>query len=315
MATLSDDLGYRLDLVSPPRRIVSLVPSLTEALAVTVPDRLAGATDWCTHPAGLDVPRVRGTKNPNRAAIISLGPDLVVANREENRRYDVEHLRAAGIPVWVTEIETVDQALRSLRRLFLDVLSVPEPSWLRVAATELSAPPALPPLRTVVPVWRDPWMVVGARTFAGDMLTRLGLTHVFAGSPDRYPKQELSTLLAARPSLVVLPDEPYVFTASDGPEAFPGIAAALVSGRDLTWYGPSLATARAELTARIQDAVSPGPAGLISRCGEAGPGIPGWRIAAYLGGLGWPAVRGWAGRDNVEFWSLASSAWATTVLG
>jgi hypothetical protein len=257
MPTLRDDLGHPLSLTRPPQRIVSLVPSLTEALAVTVPDRLAGATDWCTHPAGLDVPRVRGTKNPNRSAIIELRPDLVVANREENRRHDVEQLRAAGIAVWVTEIETVNAALRSLRRLFTEVLSVPEPEWIRAAAREWSGPPssgppALPALRTVVPVWRDPWMVVGARTFTGDMITRLGLAHVFADSPDRYPKQELAQLLGAGVELAVLPDEPYLFTASDGPEAFPGIAVALVSGRSLTWYGPSLATARTELVASIR---------------------------------------------------------------
>jgi ABC-type Fe3+-hydroxamate transport system substrate-binding protein len=256
MPVLQDDLGHPLSLTTPPRRIVSLVPSLTEAFAVTVPDRLAAATDWCTHPADLDVPRVRGTKNPNRAAIIDLRPDLVVANREENRKYDVERLRAAGVPVWVTVIETVPEALRSLRRLFTDVLAVPAPEWLRAAENAWSAPPALPPRRTIVPVWRDPWMVVGARTFAGDMLTRLGLAHVFADSPGRYPKHELSSLLAAGPELAVLPDEPYVFTVSDGPEAFPGVPVALVSGRNLTWYGPSLATARAELTSAIGDAIS-----------------------------------------------------------
>src|SRR6202046_1052080 len=220
MPALHDDLGHPLSLTGPPQRIVSLVPSLTEALAVSVPGRLARATDWCTHPADLDVRRVRGTKNPDRAAIIALRPDLVVANREENRRHDVEHLRAAGIPVWVTEIETVDAALRSLRRLFTDVLSVPEPEWIRSAAAEWSGPPALPALRTVVPVWRDPWMVVGARTFTGDMLARLGLENIFAGSPDRSPRHELAELTAAGAELAVLPDEPYAFTASDGPEAF-----------------------------------------------------------------------------------------------
>ena len=255
MPTLRDDLGHPLSLTRPPQRIVSLVPSLTEALAVTVPGRLAGATDWCTHPAGLDVPRVRGTKNPDRAAITALRPDLVVANREENRRHDVERLRAAGIPVWVTEIETVDAALRSLRRLFTDVLSVPEPEWIRSAACQWSGPPALPASRTVVPVWRDPWMVVGARTFTGDILTRLGLANIFADSPDRYPRHELTSLMAAGAELAVLPDEPYPFTASDGPEAFPDIAVALVPGRSLTWYGPSLTTARAELIACIQTAI------------------------------------------------------------
>src|ERR1700678_1504897 len=253
MPTLHDDLGHPLSLATPPQRIISLVPSLTEALAVSVPGRLAGATDCCTHPAGLDVPRVRGTKNPDRAAIAALGPDLVIANREENRRHDVELLRVAGIPVWVTEIETVDAALRSLRRLFTDVLSVPAPEWQRSAPAEWAGPPALPAVRTVVPVWRDPWMVVGARTFAGDILGRLGLANIFAGSPDRYPRHERPTLGAAGAELAVLPDEPYPFTAGDGPEAFPGVAVALVSGRSLTWYGPSLTAARAELTECIRD--------------------------------------------------------------
>ncbi len=94
MPTLEDDRGHPVALEDHPVRVVSLVPSLTEALAATVPDRLVGATDWCTHPAGLDVTRVRGTKNPDHRAIAALHPDLVVANQEENRRVDVERLRA-----------------------------------------------------------------------------------------------------------------------------------------------------------------------------------------------------------------------------
>jgi ABC-type Fe3+-hydroxamate transport system substrate-binding protein len=248
----ADDLGHPVPLAGPPRRIVSLVPSLTEALAVTVPDRLVGATDWCTHPAGLDVARVRGTKNPDRAAIAALSPDLVVANQEENRRVDVERLRAAGIPVWVTVIESLDQALRSLRRLFGEVLAVGEPDWLTAAAQQWSAPAPGPEQRVAVPVWRDPWMVVGARTFTGDLLARLGLRNVYGSSAERYPRVELDHLQAAGADLVLLPDEPYRFTAADGPEAFPGSRTVLVSGRSLTWYGPSLATARTELLAQLR---------------------------------------------------------------
>jgi ABC-type Fe3+-hydroxamate transport system substrate-binding protein len=106
--TLEDDLGEAISLTRPPERVVSLVPSLTEALAVSVPHVLVGATEWCTHPDDLDVARVRGTKNPDHAAIAALRPDLVVANREENRRVDVERLRGAGLRVWVTAIESVD---------------------------------------------------------------------------------------------------------------------------------------------------------------------------------------------------------------
>jgi ABC-type Fe3+-hydroxamate transport system substrate-binding protein len=255
VATLEDELGHAVDLDGSPTRVVSLVPSLTEAIAATVPDLLVGATDWCVHPAGLDVARVRGTKNPDHPAIAALRPDLVVANQEENRRIDVERLRAAGIPVWVTVIESVDQALAALRRLLLDVLGADEPGWLAEATAEWARPADLPPVRVVVPIWRDPWMVVGGRTFSGDIVTRLGLTHTFDGGPDRYPKVDLPDLAQVRPDLVLLPDEPYPFAPDDGPEAFPDLPVALVSGRDLTWYGPSMATARATLSARVTAAL------------------------------------------------------------
>jgi ABC-type Fe3+-hydroxamate transport system substrate-binding protein len=249
----TDDLGHPVPLPRPPQRIVSLVPSLTEALAVTVPERLVGATDWCTHPADLDVRRVRGTKNPNRRAIIDLAPDLVVANQEENRKLDVDRLRAAGVPVWVTVIESLDDALRSMRRLFVDVLEVGPPEWLEIAAADWSRPAPSPELRVVVPIWRDPWMVVGARTFTGDVLARFGLVNVFAEDAQRYPHVELERLQAMVTDVVLLPDEPYVFTADDGPEAFPGVRTVLVSGRDLTWYGPSLAGARTRLFQAIRE--------------------------------------------------------------
>ena len=256
--TLNDDRGDVVRLDRTPRRVVSLVPSLTEALAVSLPDRLVGATEWCTHPSDLDVTRVRGTKNPDRHVIAGLRPDLVVANQEENRRVDVEWLREAGIPVWVTVAESVDQALASLRRLLIDVLGAKEPGWLGEAIAAWERPAGLPALRVVVPVWRDPWMVLGSRTFAGDMVGRLGLHHLYAGSADRYPKVALADLLACRPDLVLLPDEPYAFTAEDGPDAFPGIRSLVVSGRDLTWYGPSMATAGADLSARIGAALESG---------------------------------------------------------
>ena len=255
---LTDDLGYPVGLRRSPQRIVSLVPSLTEALAVTVPDRLVGATDWCTHPPDLDLPRVRGTKNPDRSAIAALAPDLVIANKEENRRLDVDRLRAAGIPVWVTVTEALGQALRAMRRLFVDVLAVEEPDWLTTAEAEWARPAPEPRLRVVMPIWRDPWMVVGSRTFAGDLLAGLGLSNAFGGSDDRYPRLALEDLRRAEADVVLLPDEPYVFTAEDGPEAFPGTRSVLVSGRALTWYGPSLATARSALLHQIRGD-GPGP--------------------------------------------------------
>lgn len=246
--TLRDDLGVPVTVADEVRRVVSLVPSLTEAVEVSAPGRLVGATDWCTHPADLDVTRVRGTKNPDRAAVTALAPDLVIANQEENRQLDVQRLRAAGIPVWVTVTESMPQALASLRRLLLQVLRGGEPEWL-LAAEHAWAEPAPAAGTAVVPIWRDPWMVVGSRTFTGDVLARLGVGNALAEHPERYPHVDPTGLPGV--DLVVLPDEPYAFTADDGPEVFPDVDVALVSGRLLTWYGPSLATARDELTVQL----------------------------------------------------------------
>nr|WP_202459776.1 helical backbone metal receptor [Streptomyces sp. SID1328] len=218
-----------------------MVPSLTEAVAVTLPGVLAGATDWCERPADLDVERIGGTKNPDTARIAALEPDLVIANEEENRAPDLDALRAAGVPVLVTEVRTVPQAFTELERVLSACGATSRPGWLdRAEAAWAALPASLRPVSAVVPVWRRPWMVLGRDTFAGDVLARLGVRHLYADHAERYPRIPVEELNAAAPELVVLPDEPYRFTADDGPEAFPGLPCALVSGRHLTWYGPSL---------------------------------------------------------------------------
>jgi len=239
--TSEDDTGRPVALPRAVRRVISLVPSLTETVVVSAPGLLVGATDWCSHPADLDVARVRGTKNPDVAAVVGLAPDLVLANEEENRAVDLDALRAAGLPVWTTAPRTVPQALVSLGRA-LAACGVDRPGWLDAADAAWAAPYDGPRRRALVPVWRRPWMALGRDTFAGDVLARLGVDNVLADSPDRYPKVDLGTVGPL--DLVVLPDEPYAFSPDDGPEAFPGTPAACVSGRHLTWYGPSLAAAR-----------------------------------------------------------------------
>ncbi|WP_432134632.1 MULTISPECIES: helical backbone metal receptor [unclassified Streptomyces] len=240
-----------------PPRVVSLVPSLTEAVAASVPGALVGATDWCSHPAGLDVPRVGGTKNPDLDRVAALWPDLVIANEEENRAPDLAALRAAGLEVLVTEVRDVPQAFRELDRVVSACGARRRPRWLDEAEDAWTKPSVPGPghRRTaVVPVWRRPWMVLGRDTFAGDVLARLGVDHCYARHEERYPRVSAEELSARRPDLVVLPDEPYRFAADDGPEAFPGLPCALVSGRHLTWYGPSLAEAPAVLGAALRAA-------------------------------------------------------------
>jgi ABC-type Fe3+-hydroxamate transport system substrate-binding protein len=247
-----DDLGTPF-AGAPPTRVVSLVPSLTEAVAATDAGLLAGATDWCTHPADLDVARVGGTKWPDLDRVRALAPDLVVANAEENRAEDLAALRAAGIPVWVTAPATVEQALSSLDRLCA-VLDRPGPQWLRRVHEVWADVPQLPEVSAVVPIWRRPWMVLGRDTFAADVLARLGVRNVFGDHPDRYPRLAKDDPAGVVADLVVFPDEPYVFGPGDGPEAWPQCRPVFVSGRHLTWYGPSLAESPGLLLRQLQNA-------------------------------------------------------------
>jgi ABC-type Fe3+-hydroxamate transport system substrate-binding protein len=236
----TDDEGRPVRLAGPVRRVVSIVPSLTEAVAETAPGLLVGATDWCSHPPGLDVERVRGTKNPAVARIVALQPDLVLANAEENRLPDLDALRGAGVAVYVTDIRTLDGAFDSLARM-LAACGLGRPDWLAEAEAAWAAlPEPAVRRRAVVPIWRRPWMAVGRDTFTGAVLARLGVDNALAEDPERYPRIDPAALPPH--DLVVLPDEPYAFTADDGPEAF-AAPSVLVSGRLLTWYGPSLGEA------------------------------------------------------------------------
>ncbi|TWD83143.1 hypothetical protein FB561_4301 [Kribbella amoyensis] len=247
MTPLRDDLDLVVELPSRVRRVVSIVPSLTESIAVTDASLLVGATDWCSHPEDLDVTRVRGTKNPDVDLIRRLGPDVVIANAEENRGADLDALRAAGLAVWVTSPATVEQSLESLRRM-LSAITGTVPGWVDEAAAVWSPPYSGPRRRAVIPIWRRPWMALGRNTFAGDLLDKLGIDNVLAESADRYPRFDPAELPAY--DVVVLPDEPYAFSPDDGPEAFGG-PAHCVSGRHLTWYGPSLVGARELLSGQL----------------------------------------------------------------
>ena len=139
----------------------------------------------------------------------------------------------------------------------LTACGLDRPAWLdgvRRAWGELPAPATR--RRAVVPVWRRPWMAVGSDTFTGAVLARLGVDNVLGSHEQRYPRIDPADLPAHE--LVVLPDEPYLFTADDGPESFDA-PAVLVSGRLLTWYGPSLLDAARDLPAQLDQLVSSPP--------------------------------------------------------
>lgn len=249
--TVLDDLGAPVPLTGTPRRIVSLVPNLTETLWWWhLSDRVVGATEYCVAPPhGFPhATRVRGTKNPDTAAVVDLEPDVVVANAEENRELDVRRLRDAGVAVYVTAPRSVEQAATSLAALG-EALGVGGAGAglaqeIRRAVTRVGADTA--DLAVFVPVWRDPWMSIGTDTVAGDLLRLAGM----AVAPDapRYPQVDLDEVARLDVDAVLLPDEPYEFASGDK-RAFTGWRARvrLVDGTALTWWGPRTPSTLADL--------------------------------------------------------------------
>jgi ABC-type hemin transport system substrate-binding protein len=247
------------------RRIVSLVPSLTEALfALGLGDRVVGVTDWCVHPehAVARLPKVGGTKNPSRERILELRPDLVIANREENRRRDVQRLEAAGVRVLVTYPRTAREAVAVLAELA--AIGDPDAAHPLVESARACverAEASLPaePVPVFCPIWKAPWMAVGADTYAGDLLRVCGGRNVFGARRERrYPIVETGDIVAAAPEVILLPDEPYRF----GPREVAELAALdlpaarsrrihLVDGTLVSWYGPRTERAIRELSSLI----------------------------------------------------------------
>jgi ABC-type Fe3+-hydroxamate transport system substrate-binding protein len=252
-----------------PRRIVSLVPSLTEALfALDLGERVVGVTDWCVHPATAvaRLPKLGGTKTPDLSALRALAPDLVLANREENRKRDVAALRAAGIRVWLTYPRTVREGAELLAELAglgappERVADVVEPALAAVAAAEARPPGPRP--RVFCAIWRAPWMSVGRDTYIHDMIELSGGANVFAERAGRrYPIVAEADLVAAAPEVVLLPDEPYRFEPRDAAELraldLPAARTGrihLIDGTLVSWYGPRIRRALETLQALLAPA-------------------------------------------------------------
>ena len=236
------------------RRVVSLVPSLTELLAALgLDDEVVGLTRFCTRPDGWRdrKARVGGTKNVRVERVRALAPDLVVANREENEREAVEAI-AAFAPVLVTDIATRADALAAVREIGAAVGRTAEADALaREVESAFAALPPFAPLRAAYLIWRDPWMTVGGDTFIHDVMAAAGLVNVF-GDRTRYPAVTADEIAAARPDVLLLSSEPYPFDARHVAEASalaPGARVALADGEAFSWYGARMREAPAVLAA------------------------------------------------------------------
>ncbi|HEX2021293.1 MAG TPA: helical backbone metal receptor [Candidatus Thermoplasmatota archaeon] len=231
-------------------RVVSLVPSWTETLFSFGLDSLVGVTRFCVHPKELveRVERVGGTKDPKVARIAEIAPDLVVCEKEENRREDVEAMRAAGLDVLVTEVKDLATARAESMRLAEAVGRAEAGAALvaRLEAAEREARAGAPPepLPVYAPIWRNPWMTPTRDTYAHHALEAAGARNVFADAPGRYPERSPREAVEAGARWALLPTEPYPFErfladarAELAAAGLDPARVALLDGEALTWYG------------------------------------------------------------------------------
>jgi len=245
MPIFHDQLHHEIHLPSIPKRIISVVPSQTELLFYLGLDKaVIGITKFCIHPADKfkQTTKIGGTKQLNIKLIKELKPDLLIANKEENERSQIEELMTI-CPVWISDISNLDEALDMIKGVGQLVNREAEATVLTGLISQRFAQLNIPSqnLKVAYLIWRKPYMVAGQHTFINDMLQRCGLTNVF--EQDRYPEVPNEMLIEAKPDMVFLSSEPYPFKQKHIDEfkvLLPNAKVILVDGEMFSWYGSRL---------------------------------------------------------------------------
>ena len=243
----TDQLHNTVSLaVFPPRRIVSLVPSQTELLAdLGLEEEVVGITKFCVHPERWfsSKKRVGGTKTVNLEKVAALQPDLIIGNKEENVREQIEWLEKR-FPVWMSDVRDLNDACNMIEQVGALTGKPDEAAGLsehiRTAFEALPVPEQRRPCAYFI--WRKPYMVAGSDTFIHHMLERAGFENVF-GRLSRYPEVTLEQVAEARPDVLLLSSEPYPFAEkhfSAFQEYLPNIPLRIVDGEMFSWYGSRL---------------------------------------------------------------------------
>lgn len=239
-----DHLGRTVSYTFPPKRIISLCPAITETLfALGLKEEVVGRTQYCIFPANevATVPTVGGTKQVQLEKIQELQPDLIICEKEENTKEMVEQL-AAHFPVYVAQVESVDDAHRMIRDVGAVVNRLHEANTLEAQIAQAFR--ALPKYtgRVAYMMWRKPYMVVGAPTYIDSVLTTLGFTNPFTHGEGRYPTITVDDLQQAQLDYLLLSSEPFPFSDKHVQELavhLPNTQIVLVDG-EMFWYGPRM---------------------------------------------------------------------------
>jgi len=248
---VQDQMGEEVRIPVNPMRIVSMVPSQTEWLFdIGLAARIIGKTRFCIHPDnGLEHAAViGGTKKLNLQRIRALQPDLIIGNKEENERLQIESLRAE-FPVWMSDITTLEDAFWMMRQTanITGRTSEAEPLVLNIESS-LAALPTVTKGTALYLIWRAPWMAAGTQTFINEMLEKACYHNVLSIS--RYPTLSLDDITALAPDNVLLSSEPYPFKEkhiAELKELLPQARIVLADGELFSWYGSRLLKAASYL--------------------------------------------------------------------
>jgi ABC-type Fe3+-hydroxamate transport system substrate-binding protein len=237
------DLTYR------PKRIISLVPSQTELLYdLGLENETAGITKFCIHPSNWykTKERIGGTKTISIDKIHQLQPDLIIANKEENVKEQIEQL-ALDYPVWLTDVHNLAEALQMIKDI--GALTGKDEQALALIGQIKTGFAAIPntkkPVKTAYLIWRKPYLTTGGDTFIHDMLLHCGFENIFE-ERTRYPEVSITELQSSNCQLLLLSSEPYPFKQKHINELIkhlPETKIILVDGELFSWYGSRLLSA------------------------------------------------------------------------
>lgn len=239
-----DQIGETVH-ISNPQRIISLVPSITELLFdLGLEERLIGRTKFCIHPSNSinDVIIIGGTKNVNIEKVIQLRPDLIIANKEENVKEQVESFQAQ-CPVWISDVTNFSSSMNMIEQLGKIFDRKDEAQSIVNRSLQFITSKKNKTLqKAIYLIWKDPFMTIGGDTYIHDMMHHLGFENVF-GNKKRYPVINLSTMKSLQPDVVLLSSEPYPFKAihvNEIQKYLPHSEVRLADGELFSWYGSRL---------------------------------------------------------------------------
>lgn len=246
MPNYIDQTGREVEVVAFPKRIVSLVPSQTELLSsLGLAAEVVGITKFCIHPEDWfrSKTRIGGTKNLRIDLIRQLKPDLILANKEENKLEQIEMLE--DFPVWASDVNDLNSALQMIEEVGKMTGKTTEAKeiydQIKSSFAELGSPTSAKSVLYFI--WYQPWMAASTNTFIDDMLSRLGFVNLASQFGDRYPVIPTVKLKDLTPDYILLSSEPFPFShkhVDELQERFPHAKIQLVDGSLFSWYGSRL---------------------------------------------------------------------------